>query len=193
MNWLTKLATTRYPKATNFWEVGTGPLTTCHFQELSRDPEYNVTFVDADQAALLAVKSSYPNAATRWGAIVKEATGTTSAILRSCPNPGQNYIKDVKSPVVLTRPEHKFEESRVPAFTFDKMDPGNIDILCLDIEGSEWYCLNKMKSRPSLVCVEMRRKNYQNPFTDTIEEWFLYNGYKLLKQSKPDDVWILNH
>jgi len=71
---------------------------------------------------------------------------------------------------------------KVPCFTIDKFDEGNIDILYIDTEGSEWFCIKHLISRPKIIHVEMymNNKKYVNPFEKEILEWMNVNNYKLI-------------
>lgn len=71
---------------------------------------------------------------------------------------------------------------RVPCFTIDQFDKGNIDILYIDTEGAEWFCIKHLISRPQIIHVEMymNNKQYINPFEKEILEWMKINNYKLV-------------
>jgi len=43
---------------------------------------------------------------------------------------------------------------KVKAVTFNEIDPGDIELLSIDIEGSEWFVLKHMKSRPDVISIE---------------------------------------
>lgn len=63
--------------------------------------------------------------------------------------------------------------------TFDEFDDGTIDFLDLDAEGCEWYVLEKMKSRPKFIVVEMLPyKNYQHAHYEQIVQWLADNQYR---------------
>jgi hypothetical protein len=80
----------------------------------------------------------------------------------------------------------------VECWTFDQLDNGMLDVLCVDTEGAEWFVLNRMVSRPFLVRVETHftHSGYCNPFTDEIfaamKDW----GYSVLVQDVSDTLWI---
>lgn len=71
---------------------------------------------------------------------------------------------------------------KVPCFTIDKFDKGDIDILYIDTEGSEWFSIKHLVSRPKIIHVEMymNNKKYINPFEKEILEWMKINNYKLI-------------
>ena len=76
--------------------------------------------------------------------------------------------------------------------TFDNYDDGDIDILAVDIEGAEWYVLEKLKSRPKLICLETHYKPplYVNPHMEEIDEWMVKNNYEKYCEDIGDTVYI---
>ncbi len=74
---------------------------------------------------------------------------------------------------------------------FCLIDPGNIDILSLDAEGSEYYVLETMKSRPKLIGIETHYQNYQNPHLNEILSWFKKNKYLKIGESLADSYYKL--
>lgn len=59
------------------------------------------------------------------------------------------------------------------------IDPGDIDVLNLDVEGSEWIVLSTMVSRPRIIHVEIYGAyGYVNPDLSHIEMWMSRNGYR---------------
>jgi FkbM family methyltransferase len=73
--------------------------------------------------------------------------------------------------------------------TFDELDDGSIDLLSVDTEGSEWYVLKTMVSRPLVVSVETHGKSYLNPFYNEISAWMAANGYERWWLNKTDTVY----
>jgi FkbM family methyltransferase len=72
---------------------------------------------------------------------------------------------------------------------FDELDDGTIDLLSVDTEGSEWYVLKYMKSRPLVISVETHGKSYVNPFFKEITDWMAANGYERWWMDKTDTVY----
>lgn len=73
--------------------------------------------------------------------------------------------------------------------TFDKIDDGTIDVLSVDIEGSEWYVVRALVSRPIVVSVETHGKKYTNPFMVEIAGWMKENGYEVWYKNNTDTVF----
>lgn len=83
--------------------------------------------------------------------------------------------------------------------TFDVFDDGNIDILLMDVEGAEYFVLERLQSRPSLIICEthtldpgLTGKNYINPYIDEISNWMEDEGYSLFRLSYSDSIFIKN-
>ena len=81
----------------------------------------------------------------------------------------------------------------VQAVTFDTIDPGDLDILCVDVEGAEWFVIQRMKSRPRLVRVETHFacSGYRNPFFSEICDFMAKNGYRKIIEDVSDSLWVL--
>lgn len=84
------------------------------------------------------------------------------------------------SPVSQHRGEIECNRFKVKVDRFSTFDKGDIDVLYVDIEGSEWMCLKHMTSRPQQITVEVYNDiaTYINPYLYEICEWAEKNGYK---------------
>lgn len=78
---------------------------------------------------------------------------------------------------------------KVECRKFDELDDGSIDLLSVDTEGSEWYVLKYMESRPLVISVETHGKSYVNPFFREITAWMAANGYERWWMDKTDTVY----
>jgi FkbM family methyltransferase len=72
---------------------------------------------------------------------------------------------------------------------FDELDDGSIDLLSVDTEGSEWYVIRYLRSRPLIISVEMHGKSYLNPFYSEIVAWVDAQGYGKWFMDKTDIVY----
>lgn len=77
-----------------------------------------------------------------------------------------------------------------PCTTFDLVDDGTIDVLSIDIEGGEWNVLKFMRSRPTVISVELGYKRYQNPNKQTILDWMSTEGYEQWYAEGSDVVFV---
>jgi len=78
----------------------------------------------------------------------------------------------------------------VEARTFDEIDDGTIDLLSVDVEGSEWFVIKHMVSRPAVISVETHGSLYRNPYLDEISAWVEANDYALLYKGTSDSVYV---
>lgn len=78
----------------------------------------------------------------------------------------------------------------VPCKRFSEIDTGKFDLLSIDIEGSEWYVLKYMVSRPKVISVETHGKFYINPFIKEITKWMEDNDYLIWYKDRSDSVYI---
>ena len=78
----------------------------------------------------------------------------------------------------------------VPAVPFSTIDPGDIDALMLDVEGSELKVLETMVSKPQIIAVEIRHGDGKHPAARRIMKWMRDHGYKLITRHGWDDVYL---
>jgi len=76
--------------------------------------------------------------------------------------------------------------------TMDSIDDGKIDVLCVDVEGAEWFIIKHMKSRPKLIRLETHfsHSEYVNPHIKEIDMWMAENGYCAIIQDVSDTLWL---
>ncbi len=84
-------------------------------------------------------------------------------------------------------PADSFE---VEAKTFDRIDEGDIDLLSIDIEGSEWFVIKHMCSRPAVISLETHGAIYLNPHLDEILAWMKKNEYATWYKDNSDTVFV---
>lgn len=96
-----------------------------------------------------------------------------------------------ESPAIVNDGYVVTDEDRfsVACTTFDTLDDGTIDLLSIDTEGSEWFVIKYLTSRPTVISVETHGAAYVNPHLDKIEAWMSENGYGLLYKEKCDSVY----
>lgn len=80
--------------------------------------------------------------------------------------------------------------TKVPSDTIDAFDNGMIDVLAVDTEGCEYYALEKLISRPKLICLETHGDKYMNPMINEIVAWMNTNGYGVGLQSESDTLFV---
>ncbi len=78
----------------------------------------------------------------------------------------------------------------VDCTTFDKIDDGSIDLISIDTEGSEWFVIKYMTSRPEVISIETHGAAYTNPHIDDIVSWMSSNDYVVFFKDKSDSVYV---
>jgi len=86
----------------------------------------------------------------------------------------------------------KGERITVISKRFDEIDDGTIDLISIDVEGSEWFVLKHMKSRPGVISLELKSKYYVNPHLNEINNWLADNCYIMWFTDRSDTVFV-NH
>jgi FkbM family methyltransferase len=87
----------------------------------------------------------------------------------------------------VIKPEDVFS---VEAVTFDRIDPSDIDLLSLDVEGGEWFVIKHMKSRPKVIAVETHGDQYLNYYIKEINRWMRNNGYREWYKDESNTVYV---
>lgn len=78
----------------------------------------------------------------------------------------------------------------VTAKRFDEIDDGTIDLLSVDVEGSEWYVIKNLVSRPAVISVETHGALYSNPNLEKITGWMKNNDYIIWYKDRSDTVYV---
>lgn len=76
------------------------------------------------------------------------------------------------------------------AVKFSEIDDGTIDVLSVDTEGSEWFVLKHMISRPRVISLETHGGAYRNPYYPEITQWMREEGYVLWYKDASDSVYV---
>lgn len=102
---------------------------------------------------------------------------------------GSSYIEGVYAPLYHTGLGENNPRVQVKFKDVSFYDKGNIDFLYLDTEGSEFYILEKLISRPKGIVVEMESVgvNYRHKHYDDIMDWMKVNGYEERKVINGED------
>lgn len=83
--------------------------------------------------------------------------------------------------------------TKVDAKKFSSEDPGDIDLISIDIEGSEWYVIKHMLSRPDIISIETHGGYYINPHIEDIKKWMDEYNYVLWFKDNSDSVYVKKH
>lgn len=103
-----------------------------------------------------------------------------------------SYVEGIKSPAIVNDNYVQNDEDAytVNGITIDQIDNGKIDILLSDTEGSEWFSLKYLISRPKLIVLELTGQKYVNPYIEEILTWINKNNYTLYANDATDYAFI---
>jgi FkbM family methyltransferase len=87
----------------------------------------------------------------------------------------------------------KTEEFTASAKLFSEIDDGTIELISIDTEGSEWFTIKNMTSRPIVISVETHGGMYTNPYIGELIKWMQDNNYTLWYKDKSDSVFVLSN
>jgi FkbM family methyltransferase len=148
------------------------------------------TLVEPDLRSIAAIRDYFRdyNNVTLLPYAVYDRHGVLELVQRSA----STFVSTLPySPAQINDDYQIREEDRftVECRTFNELDDGTIDLLSVDTEGSEWYVVNKLVSRPAVISVETHGKSYLNPFYREIGGWMAANGYERWWLNKTDTVY----
>jgi len=102
------------------------------------------------------------------------------------------FVSDLPMSPALINDQYQIDVNKnidVECKVFSDIDEGDIDLLSIDTEGSEWYVLLTMVSRPKIISIETHGKFYINPFLKDIKNWMKENDYQVWFKDNSDTVF----
>ncbi len=177
---------TNWRSLNHFCEIGVYEYSYCRLQDQIKAGK-RVTLFECNPRCIADIKSNInglDNVTLYEVAIYKSAGSATMTDVGASTHIEDGLIVPAK--VAGYQTYGKFD---VKTDTFDKYDDGTIDVLFIDTEGSEFYAIEKMISRPKLIEVETHYKEYKNPMLHQIQSWMQDNGYKILDRTESDTVY----
>lgn len=108
-----------------------------------------------------------------------------------------SFITTVEAPHKGTHMTAKSPEIEVPAKVMWEFDDGTIDFLTVDAEGSEWFVIKSLLSRPKVIVLELGKfmpfydkDHWKNPYLEEINRWMGQNNYMLIDRWEEDFVFM---
>lgn len=126
---------------------------------------------------------------TVYNAAIAEKQGKTMVFERNA----SSFVGGIESPAKVNDGyiENLDDSYEVNAITIDQIDDGEIDVLLADVEGSEWFCIRGLISRPKIIILELYGWKYINPYINEILHWMEENNY-ILKESDISDALFIH-
>jgi FkbM family methyltransferase len=101
---------------------------------------------------------------------------------------GSSFLEGAESPEKKANKnsELKLEKVSIDIQNIKDIDDGNIDILLLDTEGTEFDVIKNLVSRPKEIHVEMYSfgVGYKNPYFNEIISWMKNNNYAVISENE---------
>lgn len=165
-------------------------------------PEISNVIDFAKEGTRTTLVEAHPTYVTAIQAYFKDYPKVTLHPIAIYDTPGQlkivtrgpsTYAEHITGPPSVVNDGYQIDDNDtiiVPSERFDNIDDGTIDLLSIDIEGSEWYVIKHMKSRPVVISVETHGKLYTNPYIREIDHWMNINNYRVWYKDNSDTVYL---
>ena len=172
-------------------EIGVWHPNTSNVYQFTEDG-IRTTLVEPDPASIILIKSKYQNKSnvSLHEAAICDFNGEVELIKRE----SSSFISTLPNSPALANDEfniQKTDKIKVKARLFSDFDDGTIDLIAIDTEGSEWFVLKNMISRPIIISIETHGGKYINPYVEHILNWVNENNYQLWYKDRSDSVFVL--
>jgi len=148
------------------------------------------TLVEPDPESAALIRQEFPaDNLTLHQVAVFERNGE----LELCKRAASTFVKSLPSSPTLVNDRFEIDDADtlvVQARVFNEIDDGSIDLISIDVEGSEWYVLQNMLSRPTVISIETHGGLYTNPYLGEIRAWLDNNHYLIWYKDKSDSVYV---
>lgn len=159
-------------------EVGVGPPHMCRGLLMCDQPNVHVLLFEANKGYAEQLRSAISGKTNIE--LFEAAIGDEPGEMEFVSDETSSALVGTASPTFQHRGSVRGDIYKVKVARFSEFDKGDIDVLYVDIEGSEWFCLKHMVSRPRQIVVEIYNDlaSYINPYLYEICQWAEKNGYK---------------
>lgn len=150
------------------------------------------TLVEPDPASIDLIKASFGGKSnvTLHEVAVCDFDGEVDLVKRA----SSTFVSSLASSPALVNDDFDIDSAEkftATAQRFRSIDDGTIDLLSVDTEGSEWFVIKDMSSRPAVISIETHGGTYVNPYLRQILDWMAEHGYVLWYRDKSDSVFVL--
>ena len=135
--------------------------------------------IEPDPDMARDAKTNYP-----WADVAEVAIASDYGKANLRKMRGQSYIKGIKWAPAFSTPASQSRlktAGKVPVslVPFSAVDDNQIDLINIDCEGSEWFVLETMTSRPLILQIEFYK---DHGYYGEIENWLAENNYRPVKK-----------
>lgn len=116
-----------------------------------------------------------------------------SGVIKLAQREASTFVSELEASPAIVNDEYSVDSHdvfEVQARTFDEIDDGTIDLLSVDIEGSEWFVIQNLVSRPDVISLETHGAMYTNPKMTDINSWLKNNNYVAWYKDRSDTVFV---
>ncbi len=116
--------------------------------------------------------------------------------IKLCQRESSTFVSSLPDSPALANDNCNIEESEeftAQAMKFSTIDDGTIDLISIDTEGSEWFVIKNMISRPTIISIETHGGVYVNPYLNELKTWMNENNYVLWFKDKSDSTYVLKN
>jgi len=148
------------------------------------------TLVEPEPSSIDKIRQSF--ATNKNVTLHTVAVYDTNGSLELVHREASTFVANLASSPAIINDGYMLDNSdrfTVEAVTFDKIDDGTIDLLSVDTEGSEWFVIKHMKSRPAVISLETHGAAYVNHYLNEILAWMHQNNYRTWYKDKTDSVF----
>ncbi|MFA6189504.1 MAG: FkbM family methyltransferase [Sulfuricurvum sp.] len=150
------------------------------------------TLVEPDPASIELIKNEFKDKkVTLYEVAICDFNGKVDL----CKRESSTFISSLSSSPALVNDNCKISETETftaNAKLFNEIDDGSIDLISIDTEGSEWFVIKNMVSRPAIISLETHGGIYTNPYMMEIQHWMDKNKYVLWYVDNSDSVYVLD-
>lgn len=172
-------------------EVGVGPLPMAFIATCWDRPDLHLIAFEPNPTYYQEVKAAAgarPNVE-----LYNVAIGDENGRLKLYDEGTSSSLEGVASPFAQHHgPDRGAATVEVDVRRISEYDRGDWDILRIDVEGAEWFCLKHLVSRPKQIVVEIYNDlaTYINPHLYEISAWAEANGYVRHSVHDSDFIYV---
>jgi len=153
--------------------------------------DVRTTLVEPDPRSIELIKEHFSgmNNITLHQVAIYERNGKIELAQRDA----STFVSVLESSPAIVNDSYRLNKEDtfiVEAKKFDEIDDGSIDLLSVDVEGSEWYVIQNLVSRPAVISIETHGAIYVNPRIDDIKRWMADNDYIIWYKDKSDSIFF---